>query len=85
MNFKKWVKSTQTAGYNGARTVIVTYKLLLFNAIIIHIYDNHIKFEVSLHFWRIWPTVRRRQCAAAAVVHGAGGSGADGEGQHRQA
>ena len=21
-------------------------------------YDNHIKFEVSLHFWRIWPTVR---------------------------
>ena len=22
MNFKKWVKSIQTAGYNGARTVI---------------------------------------------------------------
>ena len=21
MNFKKWVKSTQTAGYNGTRTV----------------------------------------------------------------
>ena len=23
-----------------------------------HINDNHIKFEVSLHFWGIWPTVR---------------------------
>jgi hypothetical protein len=23
MNFKKWVKSIQTAGYNGARTVYV--------------------------------------------------------------
>ena len=22
MNFKKWVKSIQTAGYNGARTVL---------------------------------------------------------------
>ena len=33
-------------------------KLLLFNTVITHIYDNHIKFEVSLHFWRIWPTLR---------------------------
>ena len=24
-----------------------------------HINDNHIKFEVSLHFGGIWPTVRR--------------------------
>ena len=24
MNFKKWVKSIQTAGYNGARTVVET-------------------------------------------------------------
>ena len=24
MNFKKWVKSIQTAGYNGARTVFIT-------------------------------------------------------------
>ena len=23
-----------------------------------HIIDKHIKFEVSLHFWGIWPTVR---------------------------
>ena len=23
MNFKKWVKSMQTAGYNGARTVYI--------------------------------------------------------------
>ena len=30
----------------------LTRKLL-----ISHIYDNHIKFEVSLHFWWIWPTV----------------------------
>ena len=28
-----------------------------FHAIITHIYDNHIKFEVSLDFWQIWPTV----------------------------
>ena len=27
--------------------------------IITHIYENHIKFEVSLHFWQIWPTVGR--------------------------
>ena len=33
-----------------------------FHAIITHIYDYHIKFEVSLHFWRIWPTVRRCCC-----------------------
>ena len=26
MNFKKWVKSIQTAGYNGARTVV--YQLI---------------------------------------------------------
>ena len=25
-----------------------------------HINDNHIKFEVSLHFWGNWPTVRQR-------------------------
>ena len=25
MNFKKWVKSVQTAGYNGARTVYNFY------------------------------------------------------------
>ena len=27
-----------------------------------HRHDNHIKFEVSLHFWPIWPTVRRCRC-----------------------
>jgi hypothetical protein len=27
MNFKKWVKSIQTAGYNGARTVYHSSKL----------------------------------------------------------
>ena len=31
-----------------------------------HIIDNHIKFEVSLHFWRIWPTVRQQRF----IVHG---------------
>ena len=25
MNFKKWVKNIQTAGYNGARTVFAFY------------------------------------------------------------
>jgi hypothetical protein len=28
MNFKKWVKSIQTAGYNGAHTVIDTAIIL---------------------------------------------------------
>ena len=31
----------------------LTHKLL-----ICHIYDNYIKFEVSLRFWGIWPTAR---------------------------
>ena len=26
---------------------------------IIYISDNHIEYEVSLHFWGVWPTVRR--------------------------
>jgi hypothetical protein len=26
LNFKKWVKSIQTAGYNGARTVSITQR-----------------------------------------------------------
>ena len=31
MNFKKWVKSVQTAGYNGARTVHgFVYKLMIY-------------------------------------------------------
>ena len=36
MNFKKWVKSIQTAGYNGARTV---YEIgsLLYTAIVINV------------------------------------------------
>ena len=37
----------------------LTHKLLLFHAIKPLIYNNLIKFEVSLHFWRIWPTVSR--------------------------
>jgi hypothetical protein len=36
--------------------------LIYFHAIITHIYDNHIKFEVNLHFWQIWPTVRSVLC-----------------------
>jgi hypothetical protein len=30
MNFKKWVKSIQTAGYNGARKVFATFYTQLF-------------------------------------------------------
>ena len=37
----------------------LTHKLQLYHSIITHIYDNHIIFEVSLHFWRIWPSVCR--------------------------
>ena len=35
-----------------------------------HSIDNHIKFEVSLHFWGIWPTVRR---AGLDCYNGEGG------------
>ena len=36
-----------------------------------HINENHIKIEVSLHFWGIWPTVRRTilQAKAAKAVY----------------
>ena len=43
----------------------------------------HIKSEVGAA-GAAAPPARGRQCAAA-LVHGAGGSVADGEGQHRQA
>ena len=36
----------------------IIHKLLLFYAIMSQLYDNQIKFEVTLHFWLIWPTVR---------------------------
>ena len=29
-----------------------------------HKYENHINLQVSLHFWSIWPTVRRHPCGA---------------------
>ena len=32
-----------------------------------HINDNHIKFDVSLHFGGIWPIVRRRDVGGRAV------------------
>ena len=41
----------------------LTHKLL-----ICHIYDNYIKFEVSLHFWWIWPTVWRGVLLHTAAV-----------------
>ena len=30
MNFKKWVKNIQTAGYNGARTVLRKHIFMIF-------------------------------------------------------
>ena len=39
MNFKKWVKSIQTAGYNGARTV--KYKKIYKKAIIENNFERH--------------------------------------------
>ena len=42
------------------RFFIVQNKLQQTNETMInHINDNHIKFEVSLHFGEIWPTVGR--------------------------
>ena len=41
------------------------------HSIITHIYENHFKFEVSLHFWRIWPSVWRLNgnCCENSKVH----------------
>ena len=48
----------------------LTHKLLPFHSIITYIYENHIKFEVSLHFWRIWPSVRRAaNCSGGGAAH----------------
>ena len=38
MNFKKWVKSIQTAGYNGARTLFkVKYKTFVLLQVFVHL------------------------------------------------
>ena len=34
-----------------------------------HKYENHIKFEVSLHFWPIWPTVRHGEFEPGKVQY----------------
>ena len=48
----------------------LTHKLP-FHSIKNHIYENPIKFEVSLHFWRIWPSVWRLNgnCCENSKVH----------------
>jgi hypothetical protein len=52
MNFKKWVKSIQTAGYNGARMVFTGLKNTL----------NHGKIQIAayngahkygIHIWQL--------------------------------
>ena len=44
-------------------------KILLKNIIgIIITHDNHTKFEVSLHFWQIWPNVCQRGWAVCATM-----------------
>ena len=40
----------------------------MFHPIITHIYGNHIKLEVSLHFREIWPTVCRGYITIATVA-----------------
>ena len=46
MNFKKWVKSIQTAGYNGARTVFY-FDILLTN----HFQDYFTRLYDNSHFF----------------------------------
>ena len=41
MNFKKWVKSIQTAGYNGARTVNVSDLIYSSNELRRHKMSSH--------------------------------------------
>ena len=49
MNFKKWVKSKQTAGYNGARTVIMCVSLFM---ILPNLEAQAIMTVVLLVFWK---------------------------------
>ena len=56
-NYDCWLTLAEI--FSAKKLDSLTHKLLLFHALITHINDNHIKFEVTLHFWRIWPTVRR--------------------------
>ena len=49
LNFKKWIKSIQTAGYNGARTVYII--LTLWMKMIKHTY-----FERMLVWIQLTPT-----------------------------
>ena len=54
MNFKKWVKSIQTAGYNGARTVyIITVQILLVGHKISHLVLKLPEGQIKLYAdWR---------------------------------
>ena len=61
LSYKFHPYSIQT-GHTKVESVVyqvLSHKLLSFHAIITPIYDNHINFEVSSHFWEIWPTVCR--------------------------
>ena len=46
MNFKKWLKSIQTAGYNGARTVYI-WLLIVFDFMLIMYIFIHVKIVDS--------------------------------------
>ena len=52
MNFKKWVKSIQTAGYNGARTVdYMTYYLYLYefvNLLVFIIFETYVRGNIEM-------------------------------------
>ena len=57
MNFKKWVKSIQTAGYNGARTVYKYFKAENLNNFPSKSVNNLFKFsaqnsDLEYLFWR---------------------------------
>ena len=57
----EFCKESSSQNQFCAQSTANSYKHLnaktIIEIIITHIHDNHIKFEVSLHFWQIWPTV----------------------------
>ena len=60
MNFKKWVKSIQTAGYNGARTVDINFVLRKCN--VLNLIMCTYVFVFYFHFFKVSICLFNRIC-----------------------
>ena len=55
MDFKKWVKSIQTAGYNGARTVPYIFWIIFVISSLSYIIKNLLRFNLGI-------SIKKSQC-----------------------